>query len=182
MAAFVGLVLLIGSLLPRSFETATYIVIDAPPEQVFPHINQIRMWSNWSMWNEHDIRDLKVEYSGAEAGVGAVQKWSEPRGEGKLWITESLPNREIQFSSTFGDFPKMESRIVLSPDKGKTRVRWHSLGELPGGPFYGWFGSAYSGGLSAIYDKSLEKLKRHVEQQPASESNTDENKSDEPEN
>lgn len=163
LVAFVLIVLLIGTMMPRGFETSSSVVIKAPPEVIFPQINNIKMWANWSMWNEHDIPGLKVEYSGPDSGVGAVQKWTEKRGEGKLWITESLENEVVNFTSIFAHFPESQSSITLTPGTDGVRVEWKSEGALPGGPFYGWFGMTFSDSLAREYKKALKKLKRHCE-------------------
>ena len=163
VTAFILIVLLIGSMMPRSFSTTSSVVVEAPAEAIFPQVNTIRMWANWSMWNEHGISDLKVNYSGAESGVGAVQKWTELRGDGKLWITESLPNELVKFTSVFANFPEMQSSITLTPCEGGTKVEWTSDGSLPSGPFYGWFGMTFSDSLAREYKKSLESLKRQCE-------------------
>ncbi len=166
VAVFAGIVMLIGALIPRGFETTSSVVIDAPPEKVFPYVNRIRMWSDWTSWNPHEIADLTVEYSGNETGQGAIQTWTEPRGSGKLWITASVENESVEFTSSFANFPDMQSSLTLIPQDGKTRVKWVSTGSLPAGPFYGWFGLTFSDSLQREYKKSLDRLKRLVETEP----------------
>ena len=165
VAVFVMTVLLIGTLLPRGFETTSSVKIDASPEVIFRQINVMKYWSNWSMWNEHDISGLRVDYSGPASGVGAMQKWTELRGEGKLRITESVPNQELAFVSSFSNFPEMDSQIVLTADGSTTNVVWTSVGTLPSGPFYGWFGITFGDSLAVEYKKALERLKRVCEQE-----------------
>ena len=163
MLAFVLIVLLIGSLMPRAFTTSSSTVIEAGPEVIFPQLKTIKAWSNWSMWNEQSIRGLEVNYSGPESGVGAIQTWTEPRGEGKLWITECLENELVEFRSVFDNFPEMQSSIKLTAVENGTRVEWKSDGSLPKGPFYGWFGIKFGDSLALEYKKSLERLKRESE-------------------
>lgn len=163
MLAFVLIVLLIGSLMPRGFTTSSSTVIEAPPEVIFQQLNTIKTWSNWSMWNEQSIQGLEVSYSGPESGVGAIQTWTEPRGEGKLWITESLENELLKFTSVFANFPEMQSSITLTKVDNGTKVEWKSDGNLPKGPFYGWFGMTFGDSLAREYKKSLERLKRESE-------------------
>lgn len=164
-AALVGLFLLIGSLLPRGFNTSSSVTIHAEPSQIFTYLNDLEQWQSWSPWNAHAIKGLSVEVGQASTGIGATQTWKEPRGEGKLWLTVvDQPNR-IEFSSRFANFPEMQSSIALTAaDAHSTQVTWTSRGALPGGPFYGWFGMAFSTALQAEYVKSLERLKSNVEQ------------------
>ncbi len=165
VAVFVMIVLLIGTLLPRAFETSSSVKIEASPEVVFRQINIMKYWSNWSMWNEHDISGLRVEYSGPESGVGAMQKWTELRGDGQLRITESVPNQKLSFVSSFSNFPEMDSNLMLTPDGNSTNVVWTSVGTLPSGPFYGWFGITFGDSLAVEYKKALDRLKRVCEQE-----------------
>ena len=46
VAALLGIVAIIGSLLPRSYDFSTEIEIDAAPESIFPEINEIANWKN----------------------------------------------------------------------------------------------------------------------------------------
>lgn len=167
VAAFVilvGLFLLIGSLLPRDFDTSTSVLIAAGPEQIFPYVNDLDHWQSWSPWNASAIKGLTVEVGQTTAGIGATQRWNEPRGDGKLWITDVEEPNRVEFSSRFANFPEMESSIVLtSTGDQSTQVTWTSRGSLPGGPFYGWFGMAFSSGLQAEYGKALQRLKTTVE-------------------
>ena len=159
IAVFIMIVLLIGTLIPRDYDAATHVVIKAPPEVIFPELNTIKRWSNWSMWSEHEIEGLTVTYSGPASGVGAIQEWTEPRGAGVLEITESIPNQKIGFVSEFSNFPEMDSTIRLDPQAEGTKVTWQSIGSLPSGPFYGWFGMTINDSLEMEFRKALNKLK-----------------------
>jgi len=164
IGAIIGIFAVIGSLLPRSYDFSTQIEIDAPPTAIFPKINSLRDWQDWSMqFNPTAIDDLEIEYNGEPAGVGAAKSWSDIRGTGKLWITKSSPDSSLEYEMTFANFPKMASQITLEPLQNKTRVSWNSQGKLPGGPFYGYFGWLFSTQMRNEYDKSLEKLKTLVE-------------------
>ena len=164
VSAFIGIVLLIGTMISRDFDVATSIEIDAPVEKVFSEVNRIRRWNKWTMWSPNRIADLTLEFSGSEEGEGAVQEWTELRGKGKLWITESVKNQKVAFTSSFGKFPDMDSEITLEAlPNGGTKVTWSSVGALPSGPFYGWFGMTFSDALRVEYDKSLDLLKKLCE-------------------
>ncbi len=159
--ALAGLVLLfwvIGFFLPHGYETSAEVVIEAPPEQVFPLLNRLDNWPLWSQWETGKDSLFKVEYGPQVEGVGAVQSWTEPRGSGKLWITESEANRSLAYVVEFGDFPRMESRFDLTPEGTGTRVRWSSVGRLPSGAFYGWLRLAFVNGMRDQYQQALGKL------------------------
>jgi hypothetical protein len=169
IAVIVGIVAVIGSLLPRSYDFESATVIDAPAESVFDQVNTIKAWQDWSQWSPDHVEGLEVEYSGTKAGVGAAQKWNDPRGDGKLWIIDSVPNQKVAYKLEFAGFPEMDSSIDLSPvaagagEGAQTRVVWSSSGKLPGGPFYGFFSPFFANGMKHQYDASLERLKALVE-------------------
>ena len=164
IGAVVAIIALIGAMLPRSYDFESQVNIVAQPSAVFQKIESLRNWQDWSMqFNPAAIEGLEIQYSGADSGVGAVQTWTDPRGNGKLWITESQPFQHVDYTVIFGNFPEMESRIELTPQGATTQVTWRSKGSLPGGPFYGFFGAFFSTQLKHEYNRSLEKLKAVVE-------------------
>lgn len=166
LGAVIGFFAIIGSLIPRSYSFTSEIDINAERSEVFPQINSLPNWSNWSkQWNPAEIENLEIEYNGEPTGVGAAQSWTDIRGTGKLWITESTLDQSITYEMIFDKFPKMTSQIELLPGDSSTHIRWHSEGRLPGGPFYGYFGSFFSTQMKSEYDRSLEKLKVFVEQE-----------------
>jgi len=166
-AVVIGLFLLAGSLLPRDYDVQASVVIDAEPARVFPWVNTLRNWETWSPVSEERIASLKANYSGPRAGEGAIQTWIEARGDGKMWITRSVPDQRIEYRWRFGNFPDLTGEIVLQPvtenEQTKCRVLWLSAGHLPSGPFYGYSGLFFEGALEKEYQKSLERLKSSVE-------------------
>lgn len=160
------LFLLIGMLLPHAYQTSAEVVIDAPPEKVFPYLNRLDRWPEWSQWATNKDSMFTVEYGPQVEGVGAVQTWKEPRGSGKLWITGSEPDRSLEYVVDFGDFPRMTSRFELQPVDAGTRLKWSSEGRLPSGPFYGWLRLAFVNGMKSQYQQALIKLDAVVTGKP----------------
>jgi exonuclease V gamma subunit len=94
--------------------------------------------------------------------------WTDPRGNGKLWIVQSQSPETVDYLMRFGNFPEMESSIRLSPtgadvDNPVTTVRWNSRGRLPGGPFYGVWAHQFSNHMQQRYQQWLVKLKAKME-------------------
>ncbi|MFT5300995.1 MAG: hypothetical protein ACI87E_000628 [Mariniblastus sp.] len=175
VATIIGFFALVGSLLPRSYSFTSEIEVAASPEQIFPQINSLPNWQNWSrQWNPTEIEGLEISYNNVKSGAGAAQSWTDIRGKGKLWITVSEADEAIQYEMEFAGFPKMSSSIELTvAADDKTTVRWTSDGKLPGGPFYGYFGSFFSGQMKSQYGMSLEKLKSLVESSQAKPNDVD---------
>ena len=164
LVAFAVVVVIVGNLLPREYDFQTSREIAAQPAEVFSMINELPNWQQWARWNPTQMDGLEnVQYGELKAGKGAVQMWSDPRGSGKLWITDSVENQSVQYKLKFGDFPEMNSRIVLEPKKNGTLVTWSSKGRLPDGAFYGYTAFIFSTQMQYLYEDSLEQLAKILE-------------------
>lgn len=87
-----------GYLSPEKIEVERSTQIEAYPEDVFPYINDLRMYDQWSALHMADP-DAKFIYGGADNGIGqtAVWKSDNPRlGTGLQEITASAPNEFVQ--------------------------------------------------------------------------------------
>lgn len=150
---------IIGSLLPRSYDFEVTETISASPEQIYQEIETLPKWQAWSQWSLENENVTSLEYS--EDSLS--QTWTDQRGEGSLWITDRQENQSVSYSMTFGNFPEMKSTIELkSLGEGSTKVSWRSQGELPGGPFYGYFGPFFSTGMRSHYQYGLSKIAKIV--------------------
>jgi hypothetical protein len=101
--AFIALILIVviaGQ--PDEFVTSRSATLSAPPEKVFPHVDDLRRWEAWSPWARLDPQ-AKSTFSGADAGVGAAMAWDGNKkvGAGKMTIIESKPGELIRFKLEF---------------------------------------------------------------------------------
>lgn len=135
---YFGLALLAAVIIMQAdrFVVTRSAVVDAPPREVFRHINELRMWEAWSPWAGLDPR-AQTSYAGPPAGEGAVFEWSGDGkvGAGRMTIVDSRPNERIDM--------KLEMRkpfaatndvcFTLTPDGGgrdaRTRVVWTMSGK-----------------------------------------------------
>ncbi len=87
---------------PDKFIVTRSTQISAPPEKVFPHVNDFHKWEAWSPWAKMDPA-CKYSYSGTAAGVGAGFAWDGNKkvGAGGMTITESAPNDLIRIKLEF---------------------------------------------------------------------------------
>lgn len=162
IACIVLIFTVIGSLLPRSYSLEATRTINAAPSAVYQQIESLPKWKAWSQWNPEIAESLSIDY-GAD---GKSQRWTEVRGEGKLWLTEQKQNERIDFQMRFANFPEMASSIELKADGSdpeKTIVSWTSEGVLPSGPFYGFFRHIFVDGMTVEYQASLKRLAGVVE-------------------
>jgi len=150
---------IIGSLLPHGYSLSATQQINAAPNVVYSQIDSMPDWKSWSQWDPDSIKDLTVTY-GAD---GKSQRWTDVRGDGKLWITDQKPDERIDYRMRFASFPEMDASIALTSKDGGTLVTWTSEGTLPSGPFYGYFRHVFVSGMTRQYQQSLSKLKKIIE-------------------
>ena len=108
--------------------------IAAPPSAVFPYVNDLHKWQDWSPWAKLDP-NAKATFGGPQAGTGAVFSWSGNNevGEGKMTIAESKPDdyvkMNIDFAKPFAGTSVAE--FQLKPEGAGTNVTWSMTGERP---------------------------------------------------
>jgi uncharacterized protein YndB with AHSA1/START domain len=117
---------------PNRFVVTRSRIIDAPPEEVFRHIDDFRNWRSWSPWAELDPAAIN-SYEGPAAGAGAVFAWSGDKkvGAGRMTIVDSRPYEtvdiKIEMSKPFAASNDVSFR--LSPEEnGRTKVTWTMSG------------------------------------------------------
>jgi hypothetical protein len=102
IAAIVVLFIIVVAMQPGEFRITRSAGIAAPPEKIFPHVNDFRRWQTWSSWAKMDPA-CKNSYGGAPAGTGAIFAWAGNKkvGEGRMTITESRPGDLIRIKLEF---------------------------------------------------------------------------------
>ncbi len=116
---------------PDSFRIVRSTTIAAPADVVFPMINDLHNWAAWSPWAELDP-NMKLTYSGAQSGVGAVYSWvgNDKVGEGRMTILESQPNDKIVIKLEFmKPFEATNTtNFIIKPETGGVDVTWDMTG------------------------------------------------------
>ena len=133
-------VVLVGALLayaatkPDSMHVQRAASIKAPPDKIFPLINDFHSWSSWSPYEKLDPA-MKRTYSGAANGKGAVYEWegNSQVGQGRMEITDtSHPSRvtiKLDFIKPFEGHDVAEFALV--PQGDSTTVTWTMDGPSP---------------------------------------------------
>ncbi len=119
---------------PDSFRTERSLDIAAPPEKLFPLIDDLRRWREWSPYEKKDP-GMQRTLGGPLAGVGATYEWKGNRevGQGRMEIVDSQPPRliriQLDFISPFEAHNTAE--FTLAPSGNGTRVTWALSGPSP---------------------------------------------------
>lgn len=132
VAGLLGALLLVIALQPSRFTITRTGKIDAAPEAVFPHINNLQRWEAWSPWAKLDPA-VKNTFEGPQEGTGAIFRWAgnEQVGEGVMTITESrapeLVRLRLEFIKPMPGVSTTEFTFAKA-DAG-TVVTWTMSGE-----------------------------------------------------
>ena len=119
---------------PDSFQVQRTASIKAPPEKIFPLIDDFQNWGSWSPYEKTDPA-MKRTHSGPASGKGAVYEWDGDKnvGKGRMEITESSPTSKIVIQLDF--FKPFEAHNVaeftLEPQGDSTKVTWAMHGPAP---------------------------------------------------
>ena len=112
---------------PSTFHVERTITIKAPPEKIFPLINDLHQWSAWSPYEKLDPA-MKKTFSGAPSGKGAVYAWegNMQAGAGTVEITDanspSTINIALHMIKPFDGHNSVQFRLF---NKGATTdVTW----------------------------------------------------------
>lgn len=131
VVAVIAVILLIAATKPDSFQVVRRAAIEAPPERVFPFINDFRRWPEWSPWEKLDPA-MKKDLGGPESGVGSSYAWegNKKAGQGRMEITESQPPSrvviDLDFIKPFNSHNVTE--FELAPKDGATDLTWTMRG------------------------------------------------------
>ncbi|MDJ1008492.1 MAG: SRPBCC family protein [Paracoccaceae bacterium] len=154
-----------GYLLPREVTVARSIEIDAPPGDVFPHVNSLKAGQEWSPWLERDP-EVEVTFTGPDEGVGAGMAWSSEQpdvGIGSQEIVLSEPDRRVETALDFGQMGTAKAAFLLEEAGAGTRVTWDLVADMGAGPMGRWMGLMMDGWVGADYEQGLSNLKTLVE-------------------
>ena len=137
--AIVAIVLIVALLVfattkPDTFRVQRSASIKAPPEKIFPLINDLHSWGAWSPWEKMDPA-MKRNFSGAANGKGAVYEWEGNHnvGKGRMEITETSPPSHVVIKLDF--IKPFEAHniaeFMMGSKDDSTNVTWAMHGPTP---------------------------------------------------
>ena len=117
---------------PDSFRVERSASIKAPPEKIFPFVDDFHQWEAWSPWEGIDP-DLKRTYSGSARGRGAVYEWNGNKnvGHGRMEIVESTPPSKVVIKIDFITPSEAHNTVefTLAPQGESTTVTQAMYGQ-----------------------------------------------------
>lgn len=165
LVILLGLFVLGGLLLPEDIRVERSIQIAAPPEKVFPLVNDLEAFNRWSPWAATDS-DTKYELTGPESGVGARMSWFSENpevGSGSQEIIRSQAPTKVVLMLDFGDQGNAEASFDLQPVDAGTEITWSFSYEAGYDLIGRYLGLLMDRLVGENYQEGLERLKRLVE-------------------
>lgn len=150
--------------LPAHVTATRSIVINAPEYAIYPYLNNLRQFAEWSPWAARDP-NMKMTYSGPPEGKGAKVEWESenPRvGSGSMQIIEAEQSRNVDLAANF-DGLEGTSTYQLAPSGSGSKVTWSFVYATGSSPIKRWKGLMLDGFVGAEFSRGLENLKSKVE-------------------
>ncbi|HEY3032104.1 MAG TPA: SRPBCC family protein [Bradyrhizobium sp.] len=130
----VAIVLILAAIKPDTFSVQRAAMVKAPPERIFPLINDFHQWGSWSPYENKDPA-MRRNYSGAASGAGAVYAWEGNKnvGSGRMEILDaSAPSKIIIKLDFFTPFEGHNTaEFTMLPQGDVTNVAWLMHGPAP---------------------------------------------------
>jgi hypothetical protein len=133
-AIAIATILILATTKPDTFSVQRATMVKAPPEKIFPLINDFHQWGTWSPYENKDPA-MKCTYSGAASGKGAVYAWDGNTnvGSGRMEILDALGPTKIVIKLDF--FTPFEghntAEFTMLPLGDATGVTWLMHGPSP---------------------------------------------------
>ena len=134
LAIAIAILLILAAIKPDTFTVQRATAVKAPPETIFPLINDFHQWGTWSPY-EHKDPAMKRSYSGTASGNGAVYAWQGNKnvGSGRMEILDApAPSKvviKLDFLKPFEAHNTAEFTFV--PQGDTTNVTWLMHGPAP---------------------------------------------------
>src|SRR4030081_1096845 len=134
LAIAIAIVLILAARKPDTFSVRRATTVKAPPERIFPLINDFHQWGTWSPYENKDPA-MKRSYSGADSGKGAVYGWegNKTAGSGRMEIlAPSLPSKVVIKLDFFKPFEGHNTaEFTMLPQGDATNITWLMHGPAP---------------------------------------------------
>jgi uncharacterized protein YndB with AHSA1/START domain len=134
VAVAIAAILILAAVKPGTFRVERSSSIKAPPEKIFPLINDFHQWGSWSPYETKDPA-MQRTFSGAASGKGAVYAWNGNNnvGSGRMEILDApAPSKVVIKLDFFKPFEGHNTaEFTMLPQGDTTNVTWLMHGPAP---------------------------------------------------
>lgn len=158
-----------GFFMPAQQTIERSIQIDAYAEDIFPYINDLRNYAQWSPLSDVIINAQTI-YGGADAGIGQSMAWQGGEGPfpyGSQEIIQSQTGDFVQINVNLAGLSALSTHAISVDDETETvTVLTKSDIDLGGFPYLGRIaGKLNQADQEQHFDEALARLKTIVEAQ-----------------
>lgn len=127
----VAVVIALAARKPNHFSVSRVALINVNATELFPFINNLKAFRQWSPWEGQDPAMTAI-HSGEASGQGAIYEWNGNKkvGQGRMEIRSTEINKQviikIDFIRPFVAHNTVE--FLLTPELKKTRIEWKMHG------------------------------------------------------
>lgn len=142
-----------------AFNVSRSISIDSPPEKVFPILNNLNTWKEWSPW-----LIMEPEATVKVSDDNKYYDWKGARvGSGNMKITAEEENSSVDYDLNFLTPWKSEAKVrfILDGNGDQTNVSWTMNSSLPWYMF--WMVGMMDSWVGMDYERGLKMLKEYTE-------------------
>ena len=156
---------IIAQFLPDTFKVERTLIIRAGADKIYPWVNDVTKWPEWTVWNKDNDPSIVFTYEGPAEGVGAISKWEGKKfGTGRFTITESDPAKGIKTDLVMGRGGQpMQGWVTFAPAGSDTKVIFGLGGNVNRNPINRWMCKFMDQLAGPYYEKNLLGLKRKAE-------------------
>ena len=127
VVAAIAFVLVLASTKSDVFHVERSTSIAAPPERIFPFINDFHAWTAWSPYEDKDPA-MQRTYGPVTVGKGATYAWSGNSnvGVGRMSIADAVPPGKVHLDLEFDKPFRCRNTVefTLETQGAETRVTW----------------------------------------------------------
>ena len=169
-ASLLGILLVVGFVLPSKVHVERSITINAQPRKIYPLISNFHAWEKWSPWAKLDP-DAKYKITGRGAKQKMIWSSNNPSvGSGWQKFTALDAPKKIKTHLDFGKQGMADASFDLVAKEGATQVTWAlDTDSRAGVPIYmqplsTYFGLMLDSMVGKDYEQGLKNLQSIVEQ------------------
>ncbi|MDT8340465.1 MAG: SRPBCC family protein [Longimicrobiales bacterium] len=156
LLAFVG----VGLLLPRDWAVERTRLLAAPPEEVFPYLQD---WDRFRQWSSLGM--VEGTRTGPVGGAGATFTWDDPQwGAGVFRLTGVAPLEQVRYQvEVEGGTLRTYGEFAVRRRDGGTELHWREEGSLGWNPLLAWFALGMERMQGQELEKALDRLQALLE-------------------
>jgi hypothetical protein len=115
----------IGLTLNPIFKVERSLVISSPKDSIFPYVENLRRWPDWTVWNISKDPSLKFSFAGPDKGAGSQMRWEGDALEnGEIVVSQLMPGKKIMYDISLEEGFRDKGSLTLESNRSKTKVTW----------------------------------------------------------